>query len=329
MRRTTLLSQVIIVNLLLIAVAVVAAAIASSPDNALRETGAAGLVLGFALSATIAANLFLLSRRFEPLERLADEMEHVNLSRPASAQDRLEIGGPEEVQRLEEAFRQMLSRLEAERLRVASASLEAQERERARVARDLHDEVNQALTGVALRLEALRMKAPPEFSEQLADTQALASQAMQELLTLARQLRPTALDDLGLKAALGGLVEQLERQSEIRAVFESDEGGGSFAKLPDEVQLVTYRVAQEALSNAVRHSGAEHIRVRLVASESGLELRVSDDGAGFSFDDSDEGLGISGMRERALLVGGELEIESRPQLGTRVRLKLADADGSS
>ena len=93
MRRTTLLSQVIIVNLLLIAVAVVAAAIASSPDSALRETGAAGLVLGFALSATIAANLFLLSRRFEPLERLADEMEHVNLSRPPSAQDRLEIGG--------------------------------------------------------------------------------------------------------------------------------------------------------------------------------------------------------------------------------------------
>ncbi|MBK5117714.1 MAG: sensor histidine kinase, partial [Thermoleophilia bacterium] len=93
--------------------------------------------------------------------------------------------------------------------------------------------------------------------------------------------------------------------------------------------LVTYRVAQEALSNAVRHSGAEHIRVRLVANESGLELRVSDDGAGFSFDESDAGLGIPGMRERALLVGGELEIESRPQLGTRVRLKLADADGSS
>src|SRR5213078_771450 len=103
---------------------------------------------------------------------------------------------------LEQAFREMLDRLEAERLRGASAALEAQERERARVARDLHDEVNQALTALVLRIEALRTKAPPELSAELAETGAVATQAMEELLTVARALRPTALDDLGLTAAL-------------------------------------------------------------------------------------------------------------------------------
>ena len=257
MRRTTLLTQVTLVNLLLIGVAVVAAAAASAPDNDLRDTGAAGLVLGFALSATIVVNLFLLSRRFEPLERLADEMEQVNLAQPRSARERPEIGGPTEVHRLEQAFRRMLSRLEDERQQAASAALEAQERERARVARDLHDEVNQALTALVLRIEALRTKAPPELGAELAETAAVAGQAMEELLTLARQLRPTALDDLGLKAALAGLAEELDSQSGIAVAFESEETGGSFSELAPEVQLVTYRVAQEALSNAVRHSGAE------------------------------------------------------------------------
>jgi two-component system sensor histidine kinase UhpB len=95
----------------------------------------------------------------------------------------------------------MLRRLEAERRRTSSAALRAQEEERTRVARDLHDEVNQALTGVLLRLEAARERAPAELKPELAQTRALANQAMEELLSLARQLRPTALDDLGLKAA--------------------------------------------------------------------------------------------------------------------------------
>ena len=120
--------------------------------------------------------------------------------------------GPEEVRRLHRTFDAMVDRLEAERRHGASAALEAQERERTRVARDLHDEVNQALTALVLRIEALRTKAPPGLSQELADARAVASQAMEELLTLARQLRPTALDDLGLKAALAGLVEDIGRQ---------------------------------------------------------------------------------------------------------------------
>lgn len=328
MRPRSLLTQVLLVNLLLIAAAVVAAAIASTPSSELRDTGSAGLVLGFAVAATVAINVFLLSRRVAPLERLADEMEATDLSRPRENPEK--IGGPEEVQRLEQAFRRMLERLETERRRGASAALEAQEQERARVARDLHDEVNQALTALVLRIEALRTSAPPELSEELNETRKVASRAMEELLTLARQLRPTALDDLGLKAALAGLVEEIARQSEVTAVFESEESAGSFAELPDEVQLVTYRIAQEALSNAVRHSGAEHIRVRLMLTEDGLELRVSDDGAGLDPKriEGEGGLGLAGMRERAILVGGLLDLDSRPNMGTRVRLRLSNADGA-
>jgi two-component system sensor histidine kinase UhpB len=325
MRRRTLLTQVLLVNLLLIAAAVIAAAIATNPDSRLRDEAATGMVLGFAVAATVAVNVFMLARRFQPLERLADAMERANLSGPTRV-EQLPAGGPEEVERLHESFARMLERLEAERRRGASAALEAQERERSRVARDLHDEVNQALTALVLRIEALRTKAPPELSRELADTRAVASQAMEELLTLARQLRPTALDDLGLKAALAGLVEDIGRQGEIAAAFESE---GELAGLGDEVQLVAYRVAQESLSNAVRHSGAEHIRVRLLRRPGELELRVSDDGRGFDPAAGTSGLGIAGMRERALLLGGRLQIDSRPQHGTRVRLLLPLADDGS
>ena len=228
MRRGTLLTQVLVVNLLLIATAVVAAALASTPNSDLRDTGAAGLVLGFALAAAMVINVFLLSRRVAPLERLADEMEKVNLSEPRR-QESSSVGGPDEVRRLEQSFRTMLDRLEAERRLGASAALEAQERERTRVARDLHDEVNQALTALVLRIEAHRTIAPEALSADLAETGRLAGQAMEELLTLARQLRPTALDDLGLAAALAGLVEDTGRQTGIETVFESDESGGPFA----------------------------------------------------------------------------------------------------
>ena len=145
-------------------------------------------------------------------------MEKVDLSRPgpllpASIDG---VGETEEVERIELAFLRMMRRLEAERRRAGSAALRAQEEERTRVARDLHDEVNQSLTGLLLRLEAAREAAPPELEQELAETKALANQAMRELLSLARQLRPTALDDLGLTAASRGQVEQLGR-GEIEA----------------------------------------------------------------------------------------------------------------
>jgi two-component system sensor histidine kinase UhpB len=212
-----------------------------------------------------------------------------------------------------------MNRLEAERRRAGSAALRAQEEERARVARDLHDEVNQSLTGLLLRLEAVREEAPPALAAEVDETKALANKAMRELLALARQLRPTALDDLGLTAAIAGQVKQASRPG-LEARLETE---GDFSDLDDDVQLVVYRVAQEALSNAARHSEADRIVVTLRRSGDGVELEVADDGRGFAFEQSERGLGIGGMRERALLVGGELTIESRPGQGTTVRLEVS------
>jgi two-component system sensor histidine kinase UhpB len=269
------------------------------------------------VAAALAFQLVSVLRRLAPLETLIEEMEKVDLSTPGPLPDSIDgIGETEEVARIEFAFLRMMRRLEAERRRAGSAALRAQEEERARVARDLHDEVNQSLTGLLLRLEAVREAAPPELEPELAATRSLANQAMRELLSLARQLRPTALDDLGLAAALAGQVEQVERPDlEAELTVEGD-----FASLDDDVQLVVYRVAQEALTNAARHGEATRIAVSLRHTDRGTELEVADDGRGFAFDQSERGLGIGGMRERALLVGGELTIESRPGDGTTVRL---------
>jgi two-component system sensor histidine kinase UhpB len=283
------------------------------------------IVLLVVAAASVAA-LLRERRRLRPLERLIEDMEKVDLSRPGQALPSSidGVGETEEVERLELAFLRMMRRLEAERRRAGSAALRAQEEERARVARDLHDEVNQSLTGLLLRLEAARANAPPALEAELAETRALANQAMQELLSLARQLRPTALDDLGLAAAIGGLVEQLSR-GEVEAGFEA---AGDLSGLDDDSQLVVYRVAQEALSNAARHSGAARVDVRLRRpDDGGVELEVTDDGRGFAFDEAERGLGIAGMRERALLVGGELTIESRPERGTTVRLTVRNTNG--
>lgn len=315
MRRRALFTQVLVVNAVLLgAVAIVAGAIAGL--SAWEVVGIAVL----AVLAGAAANAILLHRRFAPLEDLIDEMEKVDLARPGSLLPTSidGVGETEEVERIELAFLRMMRRLEAERRRAGTAALQAQEEERARVARDLHDEVNQSLTGLLLRLEAARSAAPPQLEPELAETKALANQAMRELLDLARRLRPTALDDLGLAAAVAGLVERLG-EGEIEATIEVD---GEFSDLGDDAQLVVYRVAQEALSNAARHSGATHVAVVLRHDAEGTELTVADDGRGFAFDDSERGLGIGGMRERALLVGGELTIESRPGAGTTVRLTI-------
>src|SRR5256885_2227281 len=159
-------------------------------------------------------NRVLLRRRFELLEGLLAMMERVDLSRPGR---RLQLdtempGVSTDIQRLAATFNRMLERLERERQRSGEMVLQAQEEERKRIARDLHDEVNQALTALLLRIEAAVQDAPPALREELAETKRLANRAMDELLDLARQLRPTALDDHGLVAALRTPVREQDRR---------------------------------------------------------------------------------------------------------------------
>jgi two-component system sensor histidine kinase UhpB len=317
MRNGRLLTQVLVINLTLMAAAVISVSFASDPSGSLSDSAAVGLVLSLSVAAMVGINFLLLQRRFEPLERLVEQMENADLNSAADGEDLPPLEGSQEVLRLDRTFRAMLARLEAERRRSATAALAAQERERSRIALDLHDEVNQALTGLLLRLETLRRKAPAELEEELEQTSAVAAAAMEELLALARQLRPTSLDDLGLAAALSSLSEEIGRRTGITTDFSSK---GDFSPVSDEIQLVAYRVAQEALSNAIQHAQPRHLQVRLQRLGDGLELRVIDDGAGFKPKTANGGLGLAGMRERAMLVGGAVEIESRPTGGTKVRL---------
>ena len=154
----------------------------------------------------------------------------------------------------------MLARLEEERVASGRAVIRAQEEERARIAQDLHDEVNQALTAILLRLQAAMLDVPPGLRSELKEIQTLATQAMEELLTLARTLRPTALDDHGLVPALASQVADFGERTGIRSSFHRH---GDAPALSDEEQLVLYRVTQESLSNVVQHSGASAVRVEL------------------------------------------------------------------
>jgi two-component system sensor histidine kinase UhpB len=319
MKRPSLLSQILALNLLMVTAAIFVATVASGLDFTIQDQRGQFLILVLALLLTFLFNTLLLRRRFEPFERLLAMMERVDLSRPGR---RLQLdedmsGVSTDIQRLAATFNRMLERLERERRRSGEMVLQAQEEERKRIARDLHDEVNQALTALLLRIEAAAQDAPPGLRAELAETKLLANQAMGELLDLARQLRPTALDDHGLVAALRTHIREQDRRGPARVQFWADP---SLGDLPADVQVVIYRVAQEALVNAARHSGATRIDVGLEGDASAVRLLVTDNGSGFAFAEEGKGLGLSGMRERALLVGGSLEIDSSPGKGTTVKL---------
>jgi two-component system, NarL family, sensor histidine kinase UhpB len=318
MKSRSLLVQVLSVNLLLVAGTGVVAAIALEHHTGSVYGGREVMVLGLALVATLLGNWVLLRRRFFPLDQLISAMEQIDLATADWAlltSDRIDSA---EAKRLAAAINRMLARLEAARREAGRAAIQAQERERRRIAQDLHDEVNQALTAVSLRLQASIEQAPPMLRRELTETKRLAGQAMEELLALARQLRPAVLDDHGLLPALHSQVRDFSDQTGIRASFEVR---GPVARLTPEQQLVVYRVTQESLSNVAQHSGAGKVDVEL-SFVGRTVLRIHDDGQGF-VQRREGGLGLSGMRERALLVGGQLKIFSARGQGTRVELTLA------
>lgn len=314
-RQDTLLQRILTVNLLLFVAVLFGASILAGLDTRIGAERYQFVLLAMTMILVLLGNFMLLRRRFDPLERLIAEVESIDPAHPTRLSAE---GGPEEIERLAASFQRLIDRIEAERDRTGRLVLRAQEAERKRIARDLHDEANQALAAITLRLEALAHDAPPDLATELVATKRLANQAMQELLGLARQLRPAALDDHGLEAALGTQVRRFREQTGIRAELRTD---GALDRLGDDAQLVVYRVAQEALTNVARHSDAETVAVDLSAAPGGVELRVADDGRGFASAGSD-GLGLEGMAERARLVGGELDVRSAPGAGTRVTLRV-------
>jgi signal transduction histidine kinase len=199
----------------------------------------------------------------------------------------------------------------------------SQEKERAAIARELHDELGQVLT--ALRMDSVWMsqrlaRQDPQAAQRAHDMCRLIDKNIDDVRSMAIRLRPGVLDDLGLVDALEWYTTDLERRSETLCTFEHQ----PMPAITDAVATAAYRIAQEALTNVVRHARAAKAVVTLNAENNVLVLQVQDDGQGFDVDalTESEGLGVAGMKERASLVGGQLRVRSTIGQGTQIRLEV-------
>jgi two-component system sensor histidine kinase UhpB len=275
------------------------------------------IVLVVGLGAMLMLDLALLRRAFGPLRRLTAIMRGVDPLRPGGRAP-VTASDPE-VAELTGAFNEMLDRVESERRDSARRALAAQENERRRIARELHDEVGQVLTAVVLQLDRLQRDLDHRHRREVTDAREAVRGSLKEVRAIASHLRPEALDDLGLNSALAALTNDVARQTGTS--IERSLAPVEPALSPEE-ELVVYRVAQEALTNAVRHSGARHISLTLAAENDVVELTVRDDGAGFDPAEDGDGAGLRGMRERAVLIDAVLDVSSNPGAGTMVRLRI-------
>jgi two-component system sensor histidine kinase UhpB len=256
----------------------------------------------------------LLRLTFRPLDRLVQLMQSVDLLQPGQ---RLQASGGAEVRQLIGAFNEMLERLERERSESNRRALTAREGERRRIGQELHDEIGQRLTALLLRLGRALHDAPEEARAELLAIQDLARSTLDEVGGMAWQLRPGILDDLGLVDSLRALVDELDDPRGIRVLLAVDQ---PVPTLGSEGDLVLYRIAQESITNALRHANAGRVAVELRRQDGDVRLRVADDGRGI--DGAQEGPGIRGMRERALLVGARLDVESESPGGVTVTLAI-------
>jgi two-component system sensor histidine kinase UhpB len=276
------------------------------------------LILLAGLVVMLAINLFLLRRVLYPLRRLTELMDSVDPDQPGRRLDDVALHHPD-VGRLAAAFNAMLDRVERERRDSARAALAAQERERLRVARELHDEIGQSLTAVTLRAERAAENGAADPTSELRRIADDIRDSLEDVRRIARELRPEALDDLGLVNALITLCSRVGEQGRLRVARQLE---GGLPALESDVELVIYRVAQESLTNIVRHAHASRATVSLRAEDGAVTLRVRDDGRGLPSELPKGTAGIRGMRERALLVGGRLTIRSEPDRGTEVALEV-------
>jgi two-component system, NarL family, sensor histidine kinase UhpB len=244
-------------------------------------------------------------------------METVDLLRPGQ---RLPVDRYDEIGRVLAAFNRMLDRLERERQQSGRRVLAAQEAERLGIARDLHDEVGQLLTGALLHLNSIAESAPAHRQE-LDETRQAVRRALDEVRRISSELRPEMLEHLGLVSALTELSTTFARVARVRVERQFDP---SLPKLASDTELAVYRIAQESLTNVARHAQAKQVSITLERGHDSVVLRVVDDGRGFDGVPEEHG-GLRSMRERALLVEGALAIKHGAHGGVEVRLEVPAA----
>jgi two-component system sensor histidine kinase UhpB len=280
------------------------------------------LVLLAGLAALLIGNAVVLRIGLTPLHRLGRAMSTADLLVPGT---RPRVAGPAEAAQLIATYNTMLDRLQAERAAGAGRALQAQERERHRIARELHDEVGQTLTAVLLQLKRVADRVPGELRDEVTLAQEATRAGLDEIRRIARRLRPGVLEELGLASALRSLAAEFTHHG----LTVQHQIPGDLPPLAPEAELVLYRVAQEGLTNTARHASAARAALTLrplpPSGGGGVELLVRDDGTGLGT--AAEGAGIRGMRERALLIGADIHFAPAPGGGTDVRLRVPAPPG--
>ncbi len=214
---------------------------------------------------------------------------------------------------------------EAARQLLLGALVRAQEDERARLARELHDGAGQALTSLLVRLKALEKRTPDgEIRDRVTSLCQATSETIKRVSKLSHRLHPAVLEELGLEAALRTLAQEMLPEAELEYSCQWDLDG---QRLPSEIEISLYRIAQESLTNIVRHAEAEHVVVELQASPSVVLLHIKDDGKGFVSDNlgrkaNRDRLGLISMRERAEMIGGSLIVQAAPGSGTSIDVRI-------
>ncbi len=296
----------------------------------LEPAGSSGeLVVLFALagiSLCLMVNIIVLKAAFLPLASLERAIEEVHRGNYTARAAHVAIGDPE-VDQLIDTMNSMLDGLEHYREQVRWLSrqvLTAQEEERQRVARELHDETAQSLTSLLIGLRVVeKATTPQEISARIAELRVQTGRTLEEVRKMAVDLRPSTLDDLGLAAALQWYTGDFARRTRTRVNFVAN---GLDERLPDDVEVVVYRIVQEALTNVAKHAEASTVDVAVTRDRRGVEAAIRDDGRGFDVDQvmisRERGLGLFGMQERVALVGGTLRMTSQPGSGTRISISV-------
>ncbi len=237
----------------------------------------------------------------------------------------------DEIKRLADSFNLMAKTL-MEKMRLErkylSQIIEAQENERRRISRELHDEIGQALYAIKFNLEMIDKDLPqatPLVRGRLGEAKSLSSQTLTSMRQLALDLRPTMLDDLGLIPTLRWYVQNFSNRLNIYSNFEAM---GLEEKLPPQIETAFYRIIQEALNNIAKHAQADRVEISLMRRDSKILASIQDNGKGFDLDkvlhpeSPERGFGLIGIQERVSLLGGQIEIQSRPGSGTLIHIEV-------
>jgi two-component system, NarL family, sensor histidine kinase UhpB len=318
--RFPLFYKILVANALIVA-SVVTVAIVITHANLTADGPKLLALMGAGLVLSVASNALIVRLALSPLERLertAQQVQSGDLSArvpPSDLADR-------EMERLTATFNTMLESGDQYRQRlrdIASHALRAQEEERRRIARELHDGTAQTLAALRVRLRVARSLEDTGAQAQLLERiSADLGEATEELRRIAQGLRPPALDMLGLAPAIESYARGIGETTGLAVQAELLPVEGL---LTPEAELALYRIVQEALSNVARHAQAGTVRVRLSRGDRAVTALIEDDGRGFGVtaEMTNGGLGLSGMQERAAYVGGAVDIESEPGRGARVR----------